>query len=292
MTRPRRCSNQRLATVAASGTETAPVALPTTTPQSRSSCQGAVITVVSEAPAAIVASATSITRRTPKRSISAAENGADSPYSRRPIEIASEIVPRDQPYSCCSGHDQHARGGPEARGRDQRHEGDDHDQPGVVERPADQAVDHAPAPTSACSSRTSSAVRSPPKPPRAAAPGPGATAAGRPRSRSRAGGAQREQASPAVALVGPGLEQARREQRARSRARASSGPSPAGRRARPARSGPFLVEPGEDRVAVRPQPRRGERPVVVAGDDPARHPQRRADASRRRRREHGRSICT
>jgi hypothetical protein len=89
--------------VAASGTDTAPVALPTTTPQSRSSCHGAVITVVSDAPLAIVASAISITRRTPKRSISAAENGAVKPKRTSPIEIATEIVPRDQPNSFCSG---------------------------------------------------------------------------------------------------------------------------------------------------------------------------------------------
>ncbi len=59
--------------------------------------------VVSDAPVAIVTSAISITRRTPKRSISAAEKGAISPNSKRPIEIASEIVPRDQPNSSCSG---------------------------------------------------------------------------------------------------------------------------------------------------------------------------------------------
>ena len=103
MTRPRRLENQRLATVAASGTPTAPVAPPTTIPQSRSSCQGAFITVVSEEPAAIVASAISITRRTPKRSISAAANGAVSPKKSRPSAIAIEIVPRDQPYSFWSG---------------------------------------------------------------------------------------------------------------------------------------------------------------------------------------------
>ena len=44
-----------------------------------------------------------MTRRTPKRSMSAAENGAVSPKSRRPSEIATEIVARDQPNSCCSG---------------------------------------------------------------------------------------------------------------------------------------------------------------------------------------------
>jgi len=61
------------------------------------------MTVVRAAPLAIVTSAISITRRTPKRSMSAAENGAVKPKSRRPSEIASEIVPRDQPNSSWSG---------------------------------------------------------------------------------------------------------------------------------------------------------------------------------------------
>ena len=74
-----------------------------TTPQSRSSCHGAFMTVVSDAPVAIVASATSITRRTPKRSMGAAEKGAARPKRRSPIETASEIVPRDQPNSFWRG---------------------------------------------------------------------------------------------------------------------------------------------------------------------------------------------
>ena len=41
VTSPRRATNQRLATSAASGTAIAPVASPMTTPQSRSSCHGA-----------------------------------------------------------------------------------------------------------------------------------------------------------------------------------------------------------------------------------------------------------
>ena len=137
MTRPRRLSNQRFATVAASGTDTAPVAPPTTTPQSRSSCHGAVITVVSDAPVAIVTSAISITRRTPKRSISAAENGAVSPKSRRPSETASEIVAARPAELVLERHDQHARRRAEARRRDQRHERDEHDQPRVVAAAAD-----------------------------------------------------------------------------------------------------------------------------------------------------------
>ncbi len=103
MTRPRFSSNQRVATVAASGTATAPVAPPTTKPQSTKSSQDEVMKTVSEAPVAIVATATSITLRTPNRSISAAENGEASPNITSPSAIASEIVLRDQPNSFWSG---------------------------------------------------------------------------------------------------------------------------------------------------------------------------------------------
>jgi hypothetical protein len=61
------------------------------------------ITVVSPAPVEIVTSAISITRRTPKRSIREAENGAVRPKSSSPIDTASETVARDQPNSCCNG---------------------------------------------------------------------------------------------------------------------------------------------------------------------------------------------
>ena len=72
---------------------------------------------VSPLPAATSSSAAATTRRMPKRSISAAANGAVSPNSSRLTETAAEIVPSDQPNSSCSGCDQHARGGPEARPR-------------------------------------------------------------------------------------------------------------------------------------------------------------------------------
>ena len=68
VTIPRRSTNQRLAITAASVTPIAPVARPFATPQSRSSCHGASICVVSVELIAIVARAITITRRIPKRS--------------------------------------------------------------------------------------------------------------------------------------------------------------------------------------------------------------------------------
>lgn len=48
-------------------------------------------------------SATTTTRRMPKRSISAAAKGAVSPYSAMSMETARPISPRDQPNSVLSG---------------------------------------------------------------------------------------------------------------------------------------------------------------------------------------------
>ena len=69
----------------------------------------------------------------PKRSISAAANGAVSPYSARLTETAKPIVPRDQPNSVCSGSI--SRPGREREGgrADDRHEGDGGDGPGAVD---------------------------------------------------------------------------------------------------------------------------------------------------------------
>jgi hypothetical protein len=89
--------------IAASGTETAPVAEPLTKPQSRKSCHSSVIPTVSSAETAIVASAIPTTRLTPKRSISAAANGAPRPKQSRFSETASPIVSWLQPNSSCSG---------------------------------------------------------------------------------------------------------------------------------------------------------------------------------------------
>ena len=68
VTTPRRSTNQRFAMTAASVTPIAPVASPLATPQSRSSCHGLLICVVSVELIAIVPSAITITRRMPNRS--------------------------------------------------------------------------------------------------------------------------------------------------------------------------------------------------------------------------------
>jgi len=103
VTRPRRSTNQRFAMIAASGTDTAPVASPLTTPQSRKSCHGSVIPIVRSDEAAMTASAPPTTRRIPSRSTSAAAKGAPSPKHRRLSETASPIVSWLQPNSSCSG---------------------------------------------------------------------------------------------------------------------------------------------------------------------------------------------
>ena len=89
--------------IAASGTETAPVAVPLTTPQRRKSCHGSVIPSVRSEETAMIASATEMTRRMPKRSTNAAANGAPRPKQRRLRETASPIVSWLQPNSSWSG---------------------------------------------------------------------------------------------------------------------------------------------------------------------------------------------
>jgi len=102
-TRPRRCTNQRLATIAARTVAIDPVPTPTTTPQSKSSCHGWCMKIVRPDPAETVSSAPTTTLRTPKRSIKPPANGAKRPKSIRLMETAIEIVARDQPNSCWSG---------------------------------------------------------------------------------------------------------------------------------------------------------------------------------------------
>ena len=89
--------------MAASGDDRQPVAAPITTPQSRSRCHSSVIAIVAAEPAAIAASAATVTLRSPKRSISAAENGAIAPKRTRFIPIASEIWLTPHPNSSPSG---------------------------------------------------------------------------------------------------------------------------------------------------------------------------------------------
>lgn len=103
MTSPRRAVNQRLVTVAANAMAIEPLPRPTTTPHSRTSCQASVIQTVASAPPDMTSRASATTRRMPKRSISAAANGAVSPYRARLTETAKPTVPRDQSNSSCSG---------------------------------------------------------------------------------------------------------------------------------------------------------------------------------------------
>ncbi len=103
MTRPRRLTNQRWVTVAPKAVAVEPVPRPTSTPQYRVNCQAVVMTEVSAAPEAMSTSATTTTRRMPKRSMRAAANGAVRPYRTMFTEVARPIDPRDQPNSCRRG---------------------------------------------------------------------------------------------------------------------------------------------------------------------------------------------
>ncbi len=89
--------------VATNPIEIDPVPIPTSTPHSSTSCQLAVIAMLHADPVAISSSDTVSTGRTPKRSMSAAANGAVSPYNIMLTDIASPTVPCDQPNSWCSG---------------------------------------------------------------------------------------------------------------------------------------------------------------------------------------------
>src|SRR5882757_5313334 len=102
-TSPRRAVNQRPVTVATRDNAIEPVPRPTSTPQHSTSCHAAVMNTVSPLPAATTTNAATTTRRTPKRSIRAAANGAVSPNSAMLIAMASEMVPTDQPNSARSG---------------------------------------------------------------------------------------------------------------------------------------------------------------------------------------------
>ena len=80
-----------------------PVPVPTTTPHSSTSCQGAVISGVKATPDATSTSDITMVVRTPRRSMKAAANGPISPYRIRLIATANEMVARDQPNSCSTG---------------------------------------------------------------------------------------------------------------------------------------------------------------------------------------------
>ncbi len=77
-----------------------PVPAPISSPQVRIKCQAVVASTDRPAPAAISSSPTQTTRLMPNRSISAAANGAISPYSTRFTLTAADMVLIDQPASC------------------------------------------------------------------------------------------------------------------------------------------------------------------------------------------------
>ena len=103
MTRPRRATNQRLATVEAKTVAMQPDPTPTTTPHSRNSCHGSVMRVVPRAPRAITTSATTVTRRRPYFACRAAANGPMKPNSSRLMLTAMPTVARLHPNSSRSG---------------------------------------------------------------------------------------------------------------------------------------------------------------------------------------------
>lgn len=90
-------------TVAAKVNAIEPVPKPTSRLQPSMSSHGSLISVVSAAPAATAVNAASATRRMPNRSISAAANGAVTPYSAMFTANVRLMVPCDQPNSWCSG---------------------------------------------------------------------------------------------------------------------------------------------------------------------------------------------
>lgn len=79
MTRPRRATNHRLATIAPNTRAIAPVPTPTKTPHNSHNCQAEVITMVSALPEPTTKSASATTLRMPNRSMMAAANGAVRP---------------------------------------------------------------------------------------------------------------------------------------------------------------------------------------------------------------------
>jgi len=103
ITSPRLATNQRLAMVAAKTIAIDPVPSPISTPQVSTSCQPWFTITVSPLPAATSANATLVTRRMPNRSISAAANGAITPYKMRLTLTALDMRVRGQPNSSSSG---------------------------------------------------------------------------------------------------------------------------------------------------------------------------------------------
>ena len=102
-TTPRRWSNQRVATTAASTIAVTPVPAPTSTPQNSRNCHSAGIRVDAATAPARSASAPRTTRRSPQRSITDAAKGPINPNSAMLTAMDAEIIARLQPNSPSSG---------------------------------------------------------------------------------------------------------------------------------------------------------------------------------------------
>jgi hypothetical protein len=102
-TRPRRASNQRLATMAASTIDVTPVPVPTSTPHNSVNCHEVFIPVVSVTAVPSSAMAASTTRRSPHLSITDAANGPRRPKSAMLMATAAEMTVRSHPNSPSSG---------------------------------------------------------------------------------------------------------------------------------------------------------------------------------------------
>ena len=103
VTRPRRATNQRAATVEANTVAIHPEPAPTTAPHNKNRCHGALIWVVPSAPRLITASAPMVMRRNPYRNCRAAANGPINPNKMTLMLTAVPTVLRVHPNSSRSG---------------------------------------------------------------------------------------------------------------------------------------------------------------------------------------------
>src|SRR5208283_947433 len=102
-TRPRRATNQRLATAVARPTIPAPEPSPTSTPQVRYNCQISVTKPLSPAPMTSSTIEASTVRFNPMTWIRPAANGPTRPNSRMFSDTAPEIAAAFQPNAACNG---------------------------------------------------------------------------------------------------------------------------------------------------------------------------------------------
>ena len=126
--------------VAANTSAIDPVPRPISTPQQSTSCQPVVTNTVRPLPSATSTRAEQVIRRMPKRSISAAANGAVRPYRIRLTPTATDSSPRDQPNSSCNGIISTPGRRPEAGRADQGDKSDPGDDPGRVQPAASRTT--------------------------------------------------------------------------------------------------------------------------------------------------------